>query len=243
MRTHSLDALEGGLDYRFRDRTRLERALTHRSFAHEQPAAGGGDNERLEFLGDALLGFLVSDWLCRLRPDFSEGELSTLKSVLVSAANLRRYGDALSLGDHLKLGKGEERTGGREKPALVVNAFEAVLAAVYLDGGLDAASAVVRRLFAEQVGEIAAGRWPVSNFKSALQERLQSTRRAAARYRLVERAGPGHEPRFTVEVSIDGGPVALGTGTTKKQAEQAAAQGALDALRAQDGDNERRRSG
>ena len=232
MRTQSLDALESGLGYRFRDRGRLERALTHSSFAHELRAEVRDDNERLEFLGDALLGFLVSDWLFQVRPDFSEGELSTLKSVLVSAANLRRYGDALSLGDHLRLGKGEEKTGGREKPALVVNAFEAVLAAVYLDGGLDAASGVARRLFGDQVREIASGRWRVSNFKSALQELLQSTGRGAARYRLVEKSGPGHEPRFTVEVSIDGAPGALGTGATKKQAEQSAARAALENLRA-----------
>ena len=229
-----LEELEDTLGYRFERRQLLELALTHSSFAHEQDSGAVEDNERLEFLGDSVLGFLIGDCLYRVRPDLDEGELSRLKSFLVSAANLVHYGQRISLGEYLRLGKGEEKTGGRRKPALLVDSFEAVLAAIYLDGGLDVARETVRGLFSTQIDEIAAGgEGPVSNFKSILQETLQSDSRAA-RYRLVEETGPDHRRLFTVEVLIDGVPVASGSGTTRKAAEQASAMRALEAIRNED---------
>jgi ribonuclease-3 len=227
----SLEELKHALGHRFKQPELLELALTHSSFAHEQNLEAVEDNERLEFLGDSVLGFLISGWLYQARPDLKEGELSRLKSFLVSAANLLQYGERLSLGDYLELGKGEEKTGGRQKQALLVDSFEAVLAAVYLDGGLDAVFEVVRRLFGDQIKEIEEGSDPVSNFKSALQEELQSHGRGVARYRVVEETGPDHEPLFTVDVLIDGDAVASGNGATKKAAEQAAAMRALEVLK------------
>src|SRR5688572_33359084 len=140
----TLEELQATLGYRFRDTGLLKRALTHSSHAHEQRT--GEDNEQLEFLGDAVLGFVVSDSLCRQHPAFSEGELSKLKGFFVSSANLVRYAEQLDLGRYLHLGKGEEKTGGRKKQALLVDALEAILGAIYLDSGLEAPKAIIERL-------------------------------------------------------------------------------------------------
>lgn len=227
------DSLEQALGYRFVDRTLIEKALIHSSFAHERrsrpPGSGRrlGDNEQLEFLGDAILGFLISDMLYRERPDLREGELSRIKAFVVSAANLVRVADTIGLGSYLRLGKGEEKTGGREKPALLVDAFEALLAAAYLDGGLEPVRRIIWGLFGAQVRESVASGEHVSDFKSVLQERLQGEGRPSAQYRMVEEMGPSHQRLFTVAVLIDGRVSGTGQGPTKKAAEQRAAMDAL----------------
>ncbi len=237
-----LELLEQALGYRFVDRALIEQALTHSSFAHERrilrgrdparsrPSGSGrrhGDNEQLEFLGDAILGFLISDMLYRERPDLREGELSRIKAFVVSAANLVLASDRIGLGPHLRLGKGEEKTGGREKRALLVDAFEALIAAVYLDGGIEPVRRVIASLFSAQVRESVASGEPVSDFKSVLQERLQGEGRPPARYQLIEEVGPSHQRLFTVAVLIDGEVSGTAQGPTKKSAEQRAAMDAL----------------
>ena len=231
MSLKSLDELELALGYNFRNRELLEHSLTHSSFSHEQNLGEVDDNERLEFLGDSVLGFLISDFLYQAHPDINEGELSKLKAYLVSSANLVHYSERLSVGDHLLLGKGEEKTGGRGKPALLVDAFEAVLAAIYIDGGLESVRDVVDRLFRRQIEDVDDSGERGSNPKSVLQEDLQSRSRPPVRYKVVEETGPDHQRLFTVEVMIDGESIASGRGSTKKAAEQAAAQKALKVLR------------
>lgn len=217
------------MEYQFADRSLLVRALTHSSHANEQ--GSGRDNERLEFLGDAILGFLVSDLLCAAHPDFSEGRLSKLKGFFVSATNLVKYAESLRLGEYLNLGKGEEKTGGRAKQALLVDAFEAVLGAMYLDGGIDAPRALIARFVGPQIAEIGGQSERFSDFKTALQESLQTRGRGPCIYSLVHEAGPDHQKLFTVEIELDGGVIGRGRGLTRRAAEQAAARVALEDLR------------
>lgn len=234
-----LAELERALCYSFRNLDLLEHALTHSSFAHEQNVGEIKDNERLEFLGDSVLGFLISNFLYEAHPNINEGELSKLKSYLVSSANLIHYSKRLALGDYLRLGKGEEKTGGREKPALLVDTFEAVLAAIYIDGGLEAIQDIVYRLFKHQVENVNDTQGRVANFKSVLQESLQSQNEDPIRYKVVEESGPDHQRMFTVEVLTDGKPIASGRGVSKKAAEQAAAREALEILRNEESDREK----
>jgi len=224
--------LESGLGYHFRDSALLRKALTHSSHAHEQKT--GEDNEQLEFLGDAILGFVVSDSLFRQYPDFEEGELSKLKGFFVSATNLVKYAEQLDLGRHLHLGKGEEKTGGRQKQALLVDAFEALLGAMYLDGGLDGPTRLINRFMGFQFAEIGGTTAQFSDFKTALQELLQSRAVGLCDYRLVDETGPSHQKLFTVEVEHHGAIIARGMGLTKRAAEQAAAKHALEELKRDD---------
>jgi len=224
----AFEELEAGLGYEFRDLRLLSRALTHSSHAHEARTAD--DNEQLEFLGDAVLGFLVSDLLYRAQPSLSEGQLSKLKSFFVSSANLVKYAEQLRLGQHLRLGKGEEKTGGRAKQALLVDALEAIIGAVYLDGGLEAARRLVSGFFESQISEIGDSAGQLSDFKTALQEVLRSRSLEHAAYRLVGETGPDHQKLFTVEIEVDGKSIARGMGLTKKAAEQSAAKRALEKL-------------
>ena len=225
----TLDELQRVIEYSFREREWLLRAVTHSSFAHENKPSVL-DNERLEFLGDSILGFLISEALFRRRPSLDEGQLSKLKAFLVSSANLRRYAERVCLGEFLRLGKGEEKSGGRSKQALLVDAFEALIAAVYLDGGVTPVRGLVRRLFERQIEDVAAAADRISDFKSALQERLHARGSNAAQYRLLDTQGPDHQKLFTVEVRIEGHASARGTGLTKKAAEQAAARRAIESL-------------
>jgi ribonuclease-3 len=227
-----LEALQERLGYRFRDRGWLEHALTHRSRVHEEPSGGLVDNESLEFLGDAILGFVVADMLFREFPTYDEGQKSKLKATLVSRATLARLGERLALGQHLLLGRGEEKTGGRRKQALLANTVEALIAAIYLDGGLEAAQAFVRRQLADLVEEIrrTGGVAGAADAKSALQEWLQSRNLPLPEYRLLAELGPDHAKRFVVEVWVHGEPVAQGEGRSKKDAEQRAAARALERL-------------
>lgn len=231
--------LEAALGYNFREADLLSRALTHSSFladaAPAQEAAAGAaepaaDNEELEFLGDAVLSLLVSEHLVRAFPGWSEGRLSKTRARLVNAASLHAAARRLHLGEYLRLGRGEEKTGGREKPALLADAYEAILAAIYLDGGLEAAREFVRRTLLERGAAGLAEEADLGDAKSALQELLQRSGQAPAEYRVLHESGPQHRKEFVVEVLIEGRRVAQAGGTSKKQAEKAAARVALEQL-------------
>jgi ribonuclease III len=222
-----LQELESRLGYTFSDVLLLRRAVTHSSHANEQ-SASDGDNEQLEFLGDAVLGFLVSDFLFRAHPTLTEGQLSKLKGFFVSAANLVKYAERIDLGSHLQLGKGEEKTGGRTKQALLVDAFEAVLGAIYLDGGIEQVRRVMQSFFEPQIGDVEQSERQLPDFKTGLQEQLQARHLGRADYIVTSEEGPDHQKLFTVEVVIDGASIARGVGLTKKAAEQAAARQALE---------------
>ncbi len=222
-----LEDLEFELAYKFRDPRLLTTAITHSSHAHES-STGIGDNEQFEFLGDAVLGFLVSDFLFRAHPGLNEGQLSKLKGFFVSAANLVKYAERLHLGEYLQLGRGEEKTGGRNKQALLVDAFEAVIGAVYLDGGIEEARRVMAPFFEHQIEEIRDRPQKITDFKTALQQQLQAQGVRRADYVVAAETGPDHQKLFTVEVVIGGETVAEGIGLTKKAAEQAAARQALE---------------
>ncbi len=224
------DALEMSLGYEFRDKGLLEHALTHRSRAHEDASGGVADNESLEFLGDAVLGLVISDRLFREFPEYDEGRKSKAKALLVSAPTLARVGEQLGLGDYLLLGRGEEKTGGRQKPSLIADTFEAVVAAVYLDGGVEAADAFIERLFRDALEDVRAGRTlsgGVADHKSSLQEWLQANDRPLPVYRPVATRGPDHRKVFEVEVTVGSEAVSRGEGRSKKEAEQQAASRAL----------------
>lgn len=234
------DALEASLGYEFRDKGLLEHALTHRSRAHEDASGGVADNESLEFLGDAVLGLVISDRLFREFPDYDEGGKSKAKALLVSAPTLARVGEQLGLGNYLLLGRGEEKTGGRQKPSLIADTFEAVVAAVYLDGGVAAADAFIERQFRDALEEVRAGRTVLggaADHKSTLQEWLQAHDRPLPTYVLVGTQGPDHRKTFEVEVQVADETVSRGDGRSKKEAEQRAASRALEALKTLDDDS------
>jgi ribonuclease-3 len=225
------DTLQRAIDYRFRDRGLLEHALTHRSRVHEDASGGVFDNESMEFLGDSILGFVVADMLFREFPQHNEGQKSKLKASIVSAASLARLGEALNLGEYLILGRGEEKTGGRRKHAIIADCYEALIAAIYLDGGIEPARAFIERQFAghiEEARRTGAAAAFTEDWKSALQEWVQSHGRGLPAYRLAAEVGPDHRKRFLVEVVVDGEPVAQAEGRSKKEAAQAAAKTALE---------------
>ncbi len=226
-------AVEEALGYRFNDPGLLEHALTHRSRAHEDASGGVRDNESLEFLGDAVLGFVISDRLFRECPDWNEGQKSKARAALVSTVALARVGERLGLGNHLLLGRGEERTGGRTKRSLIADTFEAVVAAVYLDGGIEGAARFIEQWFRPQIEVVRAGELTpgmTQDHKSALQERLQSRDRGLPRYELVGTTGPAHCRVFETEIRVGERALARGEGRSKKEAEQCAAERALAAL-------------
>jgi ribonuclease-3 len=225
------EALQRAIDYRFRDRGLLEHAMTHTSRANEDVSGGVRDNESLEFLGDAVLGFVVADMLFREFPEFNEGQKSKVKASLVSTATLARQAEALMLGDHLLLGRGEEKTGGRRKQALLADGYEALTAAIYLDGGIEQVEAFIARQFAPLLARVRAHGVVGDDYKSALQEDLQSHNRPLPEYRLVGTVGPDHRKQFLVEVVVHGEALAQASGASKKEAEQEAARLALDKLR------------
>jgi ribonuclease III len=228
-----LEVLEQRLGHAFRDRGLLERALTHTSHIYERPsdAPPSGDNEQLEFLGDAILGFVVSDYLVRHNPEFPEGRLSKLKAQLVSAARLHEVAQELGLGEFLYLGRGEEMSGGRSKRALLSDAVEALIAALHLDAGLETARAFIElRVAGGLEGHENGVETSVSDHKSALQEMAQALKLPAPRYVVVEEAGPEHCKTFTVEVRLGKEWVSRAQGQSKKSAGQKAAQQVLQQL-------------
>lgn len=222
------ERIERSLDYAFADRELLLRALTHRSYAHEAPC--GGHNEPLEFLGDAVLGFLVAERILRRRPDLDEGGMTRLRSSLVNAGSLAAEAARIGLGRALLLGRGEEGSGGRGKASLLADAFEALVGAMFLDGGIRPVRSLVRRLFGERI-DGATSRFGAGDAKTELQELFQSRGWVLPRYRLVEQSGPDHAREFVVEVVGGGHVSARGAGTSKKRAEQAAAAAALEEIR------------
>jgi len=221
------EALQRGIEYRFRDRGMLEHAMTHTSRANEDVSGGVADNESLEFLGDAVLGFVIADMLFRDFPGFNEGQKSKVKASLVSTATLARQAERLSLGDHLLLGRGEEKTGGRRKQALLADGYEALIAAIYLDGGIEEARAFILREFGPLLGDVKESGLAGQDFKSALQEHLQATERPLPEYRLTGTMGPDHRKQFQVAVFVGGDSLAEAIGPSKKEAEQEAARLAL----------------
>ena len=228
-------ALEAALGYQFASRELLARAFTQRSSVHEKsptaPVAESvvRDNEQLEFLGDAILGFVVSDALVRAHPDYPEGRLSKLKAHLVSSSHLHEVAARLRLGDYLLLGRGEEMSGGREKKALLANAVEAVIAALYLDGGIQPAQ---RFILQHVIGESEPSSEAAlaTDYKSALQELAQSMKLPQPRYAIVEERGPEHAKTFLVEVRVGRDWVSRAEGLSKKSAGQKAAQQILRQL-------------
>jgi ribonuclease-3 len=230
-----LEPLERRIAYRFKDRGLLEHAMTHRSRVHEDASGGVFDNESMEFLGDSVLGFVIADMLFREFPQHNEGQKSKLKASLVSAASLARLAEALDLGQFLILGRGEEKTGGRHKHAIIADCYEALIAAVYLDGGVEAARGFIEREFAGLIAEArrtGAAASFTDDWKSALQEWLQSRGRGLPAYRLAAEVGPDHRKSFIVEVVVEGEPVASAEGRSKKEAAQSAARAALERLSA-----------
>jgi ribonuclease-3 len=226
------DTLERAIDYRFRDRGLLEHAMTHTSRANEDVSGGMADNESLEFLGDAVLGFVVADLLFREFPGSTEGQKSKMKAALVSTTMLAEQAERLSLGDHMLLGRGEEKTGGRRKQALLADSYEALIAAIYLDGGVEQARAFVVREFAPLIADARErGVWS-RDHKSALQEHLQARDEPLPEYRLTGTIGPDHHKQFQVAVVVGGDTIAEGIGRSKKEAEQEAARSALEKLTA-----------
>ena len=235
-----LALLEAALDYRFASPDLLRRALTHSSAAHEAqmaPGSGDRDNERLEFLGDSILGFLTSEALVQRYPECREGDLSRLRAHLVSAVHLYGVACSLDLGRYLELGRSEEMSGGRAKKTLLVDALEALIAAIYLDGGIEP----VRTFVATRVLDAPPGEGIVNedvqasltNFKSALQEFAQSRKLPQPRYAIVEERGPEHSKTFTVEVRVGKEWSGRGEGASKKIAAQKAAKKVYQRLREQ----------
>src|SRR5438309_1499680 len=229
------DHLEKTIGYKFRDHALLAQAMTHRSWAHEQVSphshrdARELHNEALEFLGDSILGLVVADYLFKAYPGASEGELSRMKHRLVSSPTLAKASTQLGLGDYVRFGRGEEKSGGRRKAALLADVFEAVMGAVFLDGGLPAATEFVEHTLGEELREADPVSAAAADPKTRLQERLQANHEPAPQYRVVETLGPPHHRTFHVELNWNGG-AARGEGRTIKAAEAAAAQLALQQM-------------
>ena len=219
-----MNKLEEKLGYRFKDRGLLEHAMTHSSYANEHRNAGLTSNERLEFLGDSVLGVVVADYLFHEHPDMPEGELTRTRAALVCEGSLHEAAKGLELGRYLRLGKGEDAGGGRRRPSILADATEAMLAAVYLDGGMEAVRPIIRALILDKEREKAADR----DYKTALQELVQRTPGKSVFYRLVRESGPDHCRSFEMGASVDGRVIGAGAGRTKKEAEQMAAKAALE---------------
>jgi ribonuclease III len=228
-----LGKLENLIGHKFKDLQILERALTHRSWAFEnlngesEESIRGTENESLEFVGDSVLGLIIAEKLFLNNPKSGEGDLTLMKHHLVSTTTLARIGEQLKLGQYLRMGKGEEKTGGRRKQALLANTLEAVIGAIFFDGGYSAARVFVGRIFAEEM-RIATPESSV-DYKSLLQETLQSAKHAAPVYSVVKTEGPPHERVFTVEATWEGGS-SRGEGNSIKAAEMEAASAALETI-------------
>ncbi|HEX8472513.1 MAG TPA: ribonuclease III [Pyrinomonadaceae bacterium] len=233
--SNDLTALEAALAYNFRDRSLLERAITHRSWAHEQVGPGEElkarqlHNEALEFVGDSVLGLVVAEYLFQANPEVTEGELSRMKHRLVSMQTLGRAAKHLGIGNFLRFGRGEEKTGGRRKRALLADALEALLAAIYLDGGFEAATAFVLHALKQELAEATPEAAAAADFKTMLQERLQAAHLSAPQYIVAETHGPPHRRVFHVDVQWEGEQV-RGEGHSIKAAEIEAARRALEQI-------------
>lgn len=220
--------LEKAIGYRFRRRIRLENALTHRSFRYEQ-AAIEEDNQRLEFLGDAVLGMLTAAHLFAQHPDLQEGELTRLRSQVTSSEPLAQIAAACGIGEHLRLGRGEEQSGGRRRPSNLTDALEAVLGAAYRDGGVRAVEKIFGKLFVPRIEELSPG-GGIDNPKGRLQELVQQRWRVTPRYRISAEEGPSHHKVYTAEVLLRDRVYGAGRGTNKRAAQAQAARQALIAV-------------
>lgn len=229
--TKKLNPLQARLQYVFQDPGLLIQALTHRSYAHEHGDPGTAHNERLEFLGDTVLGLVLSHLLYQEFPDLSEGELSKLRAGLVNEQQLRQLAQGLKLGRYLRLGRGEEVTGGRKKSSLLADALEAVLGAIYLEGGYDLASRLIRDLYRPhlEAGETVSG--PALDSKTDLQEYCQACLKITPTYEVIREEGPAHQKVFYVKVRIGNQVFGQGKGHSKKTAEQQAAERAMVKIR------------
>jgi ribonuclease III len=225
-----LTAFEERVGHRFGDPQLLERALTHRSRANEDASGATIDNESLEFLGDAVLGFVMADLLFRDFPQLDEGQKSKIKASLVSTATLGDLARELGLGQYLALGRGEEKTGGRNKQALLADGYEALIAALYLDAGIDAARDFILREFGERLEDVRSPEFWGRDYKSALQEVVQSRELTLPEYTVAAESGPDHRKIFHVEVRVNGSLLGSARGASKKAAEQEAARQALERL-------------
>ena len=220
-----MEQLQNNLGYHFKNPALLARALTHSSYANERHV-DTGDNERLEFLGDSVLGFITAEYLFANHRDFPEGELTKLRAYAVCEKSLFSYAEEIGLGNYLKLGKGEERTGGRTRPSVLSDAFEAVIAAIYLDGGMDEAKKFVLRFVVPYV----EAKPTFKDYKTMLQEVVQKNQCETLEYVLVSETGPDHDKCFTVEVHLNSNVIGRGVGGSKKKAEQNAAKEALELM-------------
>lgn len=223
----SIEKFEQIIGYTFKDKNLIYQAFSHSSYANEKKKPGGS-NERLEFLGDSVLSIVVSEYLYTHLTHIAEGELTKLRASLVCEKSLHVFARQISLGDFLMLGKGEENTGGRERPSILADAFEAVIAAIYLDGGLEAARRHILRFIPE---DIQHRKKPVFNdFKTILQEIVQKNPEEKVEYILAGEEGPDHNKRFVVEVCLNSNVIGRGKGKSKKEAEQLAAKEALELM-------------
>lgn len=229
-REKALKALQKKIHYRFKSFDLLDQGLRHKSFVHEELEAGGQDNERLEFLGDAVLDLVISHLIMERHPEYPEGSLSRLRAAVVNQARLAEIARELTLGEYLLLGKGEEMTGGREKTSILAASLEALLAVVFLDGGYKKAYGVIFQLFSAHL-KMAENEGFSQDFKTKLQEVSQETLKAMPRYLLVKEFGPDHDKVFGVKVLIQEKVVGVGAGKSKKEAEQRAAKRTLKNLR------------
>lgn len=219
--------LEDLLGYKFSNISLLQNALSHSSYANERYHDSLKSNERLEFLGDSILGMVVAEYLYRNFPDRPEGELTRMRADMVCETTLAAIAHKLNLGSHLLLGKGEEVLGGRERSSILADAVESVIAASYLDGGMDAARGIIGRFV---LAEVPVTKMHNVDYKTALQERVQQKKNQVLSYRPLGEHGPDHHKEFLVEVLLNGEVVGTGSGTSKKRAEQAAAQAAMETL-------------
>lgn len=223
-----MEELERKLGYAFKDRTLLETALNHSSYANENRVAGLESNERLEFLGDSVLGQIVATYLFRIYPKMPEGQMTRLRAELVCEQSLHAVAQKLDLGRYIKLGRGEEHTGGRQRESILADAVEAVIAAMYLDGGIEVSKHFIDEyiLFEFEEEKIHTA----TDYKTALQEQVQRKAGQTLAYELVSESGPDHRKTFTMRVALNGRPIGEGSGRTKKEAEQNAAKAGLEAL-------------
>ena len=219
--------LEEAIGYRFRNISLLQNAVTHSSYANERWHNGLLSNERLEFLGDSVLGMLVAEYLYRNFPNRPEGELTRMRADMVCEKTLAAAADRIGLGSHLLLGHGEEQTGGRRRSSILADAMESVIAASFLDGGLDAALSIIRRFI---LVEVPVSSFRNEDFKTELQELVQKKKDQILTYTLLSESGPDHDKRFEVELKLNNEAVGRGIGSSKKRAEQMAAKNALEAL-------------
>ncbi|HUW63807.1 MAG TPA: ribonuclease III [Spirochaetia bacterium] len=226
----ALDVLKERLGLAWADDSLLHLALTHSSYPYENRVAGGDDNQRLEFLGDAVLGLLISDYLYRTYPRYTEGELTKLRAAVVCEPSLASVARELGLGECLNMGRGEERSGGRRRPSILADAMEALLGAVYLGGGIAEAKRVVHEYFIPLINEVVGGHRE-RDYKTVLQEKLQQYSTAPLSYTIVKEEGPDHNKIFTAAVVYRGRILGNGAGHSKKLAEQQAARSALVQLR------------